>query len=268
MTRAWKQAAKQHLEEDKTTMDDQHIARDIAEHGQTIIGVFPESGRPQFMYTIDNHERGEGPHNGEIVSLGGRLSVKFLDVSARAKAEYTFQVGFYYDTDVCRVLQLVYPDAEGRFPGEPAVPRALCQPAAAGLTLSIPRENQITICKLKPQLLMDRDGGPSVWLVQHDSEPFWRDGLYRLGCPNCGPENDNAGIVFDVHEVPGYTEYHETVRDILRAVFPDQTPGSFNASQFLDNMAAHLAAKRRHHAEIIARALEAGWYPVPNGDDG
>jgi hypothetical protein len=112
--------------------------------------------------------------------------------------------------------------------------------------------------KLKPQLLMDRDGGPTVWLVQHDHQALWLGHRYRLGCPNCGPEKERAGIVFDVREVPGYTEYQK-ITEAVRGV---------DAAHFMDRLIAHNAAERRHHAEIIARAFEAGWYPVLNGDDG
>ena len=121
--------------------------RSIAELVQFVVGpVFDPDGRdPIFIYTIGNYgvglpeliaigiskvgvlyeaghiQRGRGKafEHGEIVSLGGRLPVKFVDATVRAKADYTHQVGNFYGTDDYQVRQLVYCDSDGRFPGDP-----------------------------------------------------------------------------------------------------------------------------------------------------
>jgi hypothetical protein len=141
----------------------------IAKSGQFILGVFGKPGELWFNYTIGNHERGlpellivypgskagyerfggilndagkiqreRGTpfEHGELVSLGGRLPVRIVDATARAKAEYTFGVGRYYETDDYQVRQLVVPDRDGRYPGDP-----LCAEPYASLPLLSPPAN-------------------------------------------------------------------------------------------------------------------------------
>jgi hypothetical protein len=90
---------------------------------------------------------------------------------------------------------------------------------------------------LTPQLLCSRDDGLAVWRVQHDREEFWLSYWYRLGTATDGTE-------FDVREVPGYTAY-------------PRCP----LGQHIDAVTAHFQAEQRHHAEIIAQALDAAWRP-------
>ncbi len=99
--------------------------------------------------------------------------------------------------------------------------------------------------KLKPHLLLGSDDGTiSIWLVPHDSQPIWQTYWYRWACPHCGEEVEEGGIELDVRTVPGFTDYPP-----LR--------GAFNN----ESLTAYFYAERRHHAEIIARAIDADWQP-------
>jgi hypothetical protein len=51
--------------------------------------------------------------------LGGRLPVKIINATAQAQAEYTFGVGRYYDTNAYQVRQILIPDPDGHYPGDP-----------------------------------------------------------------------------------------------------------------------------------------------------
>jgi hypothetical protein len=54
------------------------------------------------------------------VSLGGKYPVKVIDVSgAVIYDEYTCQVGHFYGTDDYAVQQMLIPDREGKYPGDP-----------------------------------------------------------------------------------------------------------------------------------------------------
>jgi hypothetical protein len=143
----------------------EHIAKD----GQFILVVFDEPGGLWCNYTIGNHEkglpeliavypggkkmgerfagslnrageiqreRGTPFEHGELVSLGGRLPVRIVDATARAKAEFTFGVGRYYGTDDYQVRQIVVPDPDGRYPGDP-----LCADPYAGIPVLSPPTN-------------------------------------------------------------------------------------------------------------------------------
>jgi hypothetical protein len=67
-------------------------------------------------------ERGTPFTDGELVSLGGKFPVKVVDIDAeRARREYTVQAGQYYDDENYEVQQVLVPDRNGRFPGEPEV---------------------------------------------------------------------------------------------------------------------------------------------------
>ena len=142
----------------------------IADRGQFILAVFDEPGETWFSYTIGNREkdlpellivypgakdnyhtcgsalnragemqreRGRGFEHGELVTLQeGKPSVLMVDATARAKADYTFQVERYYGTDDYQVRQLLYPDKAGRYPGDP-----LCAEPYASLPVLSPPAN-------------------------------------------------------------------------------------------------------------------------------
>lgn len=133
------------------------IARDVREHGRSVVGVFPDAASPPpngaFAYTIGNSDRGlpellvvgmfdrdamwllnrlsekmvarGGPFaSGEMVDLGGRRAVCVVDAADEVKDLYTFQATAWRGGPDYRVQQVVVPDPEGRFPwddgcGEP-----------------------------------------------------------------------------------------------------------------------------------------------------
>jgi Domain of unknown function (DUF4262) len=64
-------------------------------------------------------ERGRPFDDGEVVPTGGRLPVKVINAGSVAGAEYACWAGDYYQTDAVRVQQVLVPDTDGRFPGEP-----------------------------------------------------------------------------------------------------------------------------------------------------
>jgi hypothetical protein len=125
------------------------IAENIDEYGQHVQGVFGEGDILPFFYTIGlteqelpellliggfapedgaavlnwlgeaMRERGRPFNDGEIMDWGGRLPVKVVDAGDEARNEYVIQAGEFYQTDQVRVMQVLIPDTEGRFPGEP-----------------------------------------------------------------------------------------------------------------------------------------------------
>jgi hypothetical protein len=123
----------------------ERVADDIERHGQHLMGVGGGADNLPFMYTIGNHrlglpellvigsleigdvlnylgdmQRRAGKPLAGLVSLGGKWPVKIVDATgARTKAEYTIQVGQHFRTEDYRVSQVVIPDRDGRFPGEP-----------------------------------------------------------------------------------------------------------------------------------------------------
>lgn len=124
-------------------------AADIADprYGQSVIGV---AGRPPFSYTIGNHgrglpelvivglgpldacyvlntlgkmqrERGE-PLLGDLsLGEGAKQPVRLQPIRDRGLVHdvYTCQVFSFYGTEEYEVTQVLVPDAEGRFPGDP-----------------------------------------------------------------------------------------------------------------------------------------------------
>jgi hypothetical protein len=123
----------------------------IIKYGQFIQGVFATVDEPDFvpfMYTIGNHEKGlpellivgkfvSPPVAGLLNYLGakmradGGLPIGLVDVGAKCPIkiapatnvhvgdDYTIQVGQYYGTEDYQVLQVIAPDPQGRFPGDP-----------------------------------------------------------------------------------------------------------------------------------------------------
>lgn len=144
--------------------------RYIKSCGQFILGVFGDPGELWFNYTIGNHEknlpeliiiypgrremretcaaalnkaaelqrlRGKPFEHGELVTLQeGMKPTLIVDATARAKADYTYGVGHYYGNDDYQVRQLLYPDKEGRFPGDP-----MCAEPYASLPVLSPPAN-------------------------------------------------------------------------------------------------------------------------------
>jgi hypothetical protein len=127
------------------------IKKQIKRVGVAVINVFDDDGH-WFHYTIGNHsaslpellliggtqqtggalidlakimrERKSAFTDGELVSLGGKYPVKVIGFdeldAAAVRDEYTAQTFNYYGTDGYRVQQILMPDREGRYPGDPA----------------------------------------------------------------------------------------------------------------------------------------------------
>jgi hypothetical protein len=128
----------------------------IHDHGQHLVGVAPASGDPidflPFIYTIGNHgaglpellliggsgdvhgrilnvlgkiqrERGSGFQHAELVDFTARLPARIADAGQRGRDEYAVQASVYYKTDKFEVRQVLLPDPNGRYPGDPG-----CQP--------------------------------------------------------------------------------------------------------------------------------------------
>jgi hypothetical protein len=121
-------------------------AANIKLGGQSLVGVFATKRSDEtFTYTIGNHEKGlpelilVGLNNnvaGQIlnmlgeqqraakqalsgdVSLGGQYPVHCVEVTEvpKVKDEYTCQVEEYYGTRDYRVVQVLFPDKQGRYP--------------------------------------------------------------------------------------------------------------------------------------------------------
>jgi hypothetical protein len=128
------------------------IRQHIDQHGQHLMNITLTADDPPdaraFVYTIGNHERGLpellliGPlksysaqivnllgdiqrkrgrpfdHN-ELVDYGAALPARLVDAGRLGREEYAIQVGVFYGTEEFRVLQIVFSDAEGRFPEDP-----------------------------------------------------------------------------------------------------------------------------------------------------
>ena len=104
--------------------------------------------------------------------------------------------------------------------------------------------------KPDPRLLMSSSDGITVWRVPHDHQPgiflgYWYrlNDPERVGGPSAVSPFDNE---FDVREVPGYTPHSRTEGD----------KGGIAVWM------AYYEAEQKHHAAIIAAALDAGWLPV------
>jgi hypothetical protein len=116
--------------------------RNIETHGQALVAVM--DGTP-FVYTIGNHGRGlpellavgfSAPEtmnelgrmmrhrgrrfdDGETVDVGGDCPVRMIDAHPAVKELFTIQVARFYGTADYDVQQIVAPDTQGRFPGDP-----------------------------------------------------------------------------------------------------------------------------------------------------
>jgi hypothetical protein len=132
------------------------IASHIKSHGQHVVCVGRTPGDPvdflPFAYTIGNHkaglpellliresgefvvrilnilgelqrERGSGFRHGELVDFTARLPCRVVDAGSTGRTEYAVQAGVYYRTESFEVRQILLPDREGRYPGDPG-----CEP--------------------------------------------------------------------------------------------------------------------------------------------
>lgn len=131
---------------------DETVRQHIDKYGQHLRMVMltaddPPNAQP-FIYTIGNHERGlpellligdvKSPspeivnalsevqrergrafdHN-ELVDYGARLPARLVDAGRLGREEYAIQVGVFYGIEDFQVRQIVFSDAQGRFPEHP-----------------------------------------------------------------------------------------------------------------------------------------------------
>lgn len=64
--------------------------------------------------------------DGQLVSLGGNYPVRIIDADDRAQRFYTIQAGQYWQRQDYRVQQVLVPDKQGRFAGEPGCSEPYC----------------------------------------------------------------------------------------------------------------------------------------------
>ena len=125
------------------------IKEDIERCGRSVVCV--PDGDPSFAYTIGNwlrllpellciiparditelvgslnhasdiqRDRGKAFPDSELVSLDGKYPVKFINATTpHVKRTYTIQAGQHFHHQIYEVRQMLIPDREGRFPGDP-----------------------------------------------------------------------------------------------------------------------------------------------------
>jgi hypothetical protein len=119
--------------------------RNIEKHGQSLVLVGADGRDPGFVYTIGNAERGLPEllavgvaaavamnalgaimremdrrfADGAVVDIGGKCPVRVIDACPTVKRKFTIQAGRFLETDDYDVQQVVVPDPQGRFPGDP-----------------------------------------------------------------------------------------------------------------------------------------------------
>ena len=72
-------------------------------------------------------DRGGPFTDSEIVSLGGPRPVKLYHAADEVKDLYTIQAGQYFGARPYSVMQVIVPDREGRFAGDPGCDRPYCE---------------------------------------------------------------------------------------------------------------------------------------------
>lgn len=123
----------------------EQIASTIKEYGRQVLGIFdPEGKSPEFTYSIGNRDAGKPDllvlaaehriagriinrvseqdgvkfEDGEIVDLGGKFPIKLAKMDAGTRMLYTVQAEEYYQTHDYAVMQVVFADENGKFPGD------------------------------------------------------------------------------------------------------------------------------------------------------
>jgi hypothetical protein len=125
------------------------IRNNIDRHGQHVTSVGSRAPRDgDFVYTVGNFEagmpellitgkianafapllnhlgklqrdRGFGFRVGEAVSLGGKFPVHMIDAGEAGRTQCALLVGSFYGTADFALLQVLFPDPAGRWPGDP-----------------------------------------------------------------------------------------------------------------------------------------------------
>jgi hypothetical protein len=135
------------------------IAANISRGGQPVVGVWASSERPpefqELVYTTGNYrvglrelrligdcddlyvnilnifgenifgemqrERGKAFQRGEIVDDGAPLSARIVDAGKSGREELAVQAGVFNATDTFAVSQILQPEQNGRYLGDPAI---------------------------------------------------------------------------------------------------------------------------------------------------
>jgi len=126
----------------------QQMANNIAKHGRQVISVMGSSKELGFSYTVGNQEKnlpelllisnfdpneiapvlnslsevmiksGKPIPQGECAAISA-VPIMIYPGGTAAKAKYTVQAGQFYNDEEYDVLQLVFPDPKGLWPGDP-----------------------------------------------------------------------------------------------------------------------------------------------------
>lgn len=122
------------------------VKSDIRHYGRSVICVCGESndylydfaytigdgpGFPELLIigTVDGRvlnalsntmiERGRPFADDELVDVGGKFPLKIINADYRARDEYSIQASQHFGHENYRVLQVLTPDLDGRFPDDP-----------------------------------------------------------------------------------------------------------------------------------------------------
>jgi hypothetical protein len=87
-------------------------------HEIVVIGLPPEIGHPILNSAARLMAAGQLPLNTPLVDIAS-MPVILRECSPELMGDYGIQAGRYYQRDDIKFLQLVWPDAAGRFPEDP-----------------------------------------------------------------------------------------------------------------------------------------------------
>lgn len=141
-------------------MSRETIRQNILKYGQHIVLVQRSDGDPPdfqpFVYTIGNNdaglpellligdadevygrivnilgqiqrERGTPFTVGELVDFTATLPARIIDAGRKGRKEYAVQAGVYYGRQDIAVMQVLLPDRNGRYPGDPDCEAPYCK---------------------------------------------------------------------------------------------------------------------------------------------
>lgn len=127
----------------------EHMAKTIASHERVVLAVARTRREPAFQYTVGNQEKGlpelllignysqeaggallnqlsaqmkerrAAFADGEQITLGGEHPMLIHTAGPEAKSQWTIQAGQFYCSEDYQVQQVLLPDENGRYPGDP-----------------------------------------------------------------------------------------------------------------------------------------------------